>query len=595
MSQASADRRPLVVRVGRCALPVLLALGVGSLAEAQDVTRPAAVTGVAVARSGADVALSWSPVTVDATGQPETIDHYTVYRGTAPDFVPDRVGGSNRIGTPAASDFTDSGAAADGNDYYYRVGAVDVAGHESNVGPPLVTTPPVLSGEWTNTTIDVEWLPGQPVDAVASYRVYYGKKSGQYAFVQDVGLGTSLSLVGLQKFINWYIAVTALDANGNESAFSNEHIDAVSGVVRLRAHDKDELCWGTVDCVPTDPSKVLRSDGFQLMVPAEFPEGDWVSVSVMLTVESRLCIPPNQGTITKCGAGNPCVSPPCNGGYNPCGDPWDRLVQLFLVLDDCIEAGGSCITPANLELIHAVTPFGTDAPPTAGSGVVPPRTYTMDVTPFASLLTGTKHVGVEIVHFVQKGWWVTVDFTFSERPEQASAEPPAAGVEVIGFSDAPIPTKSVSVPAGATQVKARIFTTGHGGGLFCDGGVNNAKACVNNAQCPGGVCNPCDEFCHRTNQLLLNGSPIWQVVPFRTDCSPSGTPCSQWNACGFPSCTFPRAGWCPGYIACHKNPPCDNDVDLTSLIAPGGTYDFDYTVTPKNGSWPVSVVLYWYE
>ena len=26
-----------------------------------------------------------------------------------------------------------------------------------------------------------------------------------------------------------------------------------------------------------------------------------------------------------------------------------------------------------------------------------------------------------------------------------------------------------------------------------------------------------------------------------------------------------------------------------------GTYDVDYNVTPRNGSWPVSVVVYWYE
>ena len=61
------------------------------------------------------------------------------------------------------------------------------------------------------------------------------------------------------------------------------------------------------------------------------------------------------------------------------------------------------------------------------------------------------------------------------------------------------------------------------------------------------------------------------------------------------SCTFPRAGWCPGYIACHHNAPCDNDIDVTGSLIPGGSYDIDYTITPKNGSWPVSVVVYWYE
>ncbi len=157
-----------------------------------------------------------------------------------------------------------------------------------------------------------------------------------------------------------------------------------------------------------------------------------------------------------------------------------------------------------------------------------------------------------------------------------------------------MPTRQVSVPATATDVKARVFTTGHGGSLFCDGGTNDAQSCTSSADCPGGVCNPCDEFCHRTNQLRAGGVPFWEVVPWRTDCN-AAPGCSTWNACGFPSCTFPRAGWCPGYIACHQNPPCDQDIDVTGDLLPGGVYDLDYIVTPQNGSWSVSVVLYWYE
>jgi hypothetical protein len=113
--------------------------------------------------------------------------------------------------------------------------------------------------------------------------------------------------------------------------------------------------------------------------------------------------------------------------------------------------------------------------------------------------------------------------------------------------------------------------------------------------CPGGVCNPCDEFCHRENQILVGGTPVWAVTPWRTDCNPNPPICSDWNACGYPSCTFSRAGWCPGYVACHENAPCDNDLDFTPELPPGASYDVDYLVTPLNGSWPISLVLYWYE
>jgi len=451
----------------------------------------------------------------------------------------------------------------------------------------------VLSGFWTSTTIELDWTAaGAPAD-VDSYRVYYGKAPGDYLFVDDVGTSLSHSLSGLQTLVNWYFVVAAVDVNGNETIFSNEHIDAVDGTVTIRAHDGDELCWGAAGCTPTDPFKVQRRDGWQLMIPTSFPEGDWTSIEVSLTMESRLCNPPAQGTISKCGPGNPCVDPPCNGGYNPCGDPWDRTAHLFLVLDDCISGGGTCITHDNLELIRAITPFGTDAPAPDGTGVIPPRVLTMDITPYASLLQGMKHVGVEIGHFVQKGHWVTVDFTFTERLDLASPKPPADGIEIIGFGGYTGVEKQVSVPATATDVKMRLFTTGHGGATYCDGGTNNAQPCSGGADCPGGVCNPCDEFCHRENQIKVNGGPRWRHSPWRTDCN-AGT-CSNWNACGFPSCTFPRAGWCPGYIACHHDAPCDNDLDFTNFMPGGSIYDIDYDVRPVNGNWSVSLVMYWYE
>jgi hypothetical protein len=576
-----------ILRGSRClACAAAVAAGSSGTVPAADVTRPAEVAGLVAAHNGDDVDFAWTPVTLDAAGNAETVDHYRVYRAEAPDFVPDKAGGANRIGTSATAEFTDVDAATNAATYFYLVSAVDADGNESDTKTPLVAAPPVLSGFWTDTTIEVAWTPAEPSGEVVGYKVYYGNASGQYLFADDVGLVTSHSLTGLAKFVNWYVAVTAVDANGNESAFSNEHVDAVAGVVRLKAHDEEELCWGAANC-PPGPGRIQRNDGWQILVPVAFPEGDWTRITVTYTLDSRLCTPPAQGTTTKCGDTNP-------GGYNPCGDPWDRIAHLFLVLDDCIEAGGSCVTNDNLELMRAITPFGTDAEPPDGTGVVPPRKLTLDITPFAPLLTGTRYLGADIVHFVQAGWWVSVDFTFSERPESASPKPPAAGFQIVGFAGAPLPTRQVTIPPEATSVVARVFTTGHGGSLFCDGGPNNALPCTVQAQCPGGVCNPCDEFCHRTNRLIVDGTPAWQFQPWRSDCSP-GPSCSTWNACGFPSCTFPRAGWCPGYIACHQNPPCDQDIDVTGALAPGGTYDVDYDVVPMNGSWPVSVVVYWYE
>src|SRR5678815_3849119 len=77
-------------------------------------------------RSGNDLLLTWTPVTTDIYGKPETVAQYEVFRGTTPDFVPS---GANRIGTPASASFLDVGAlAAAAPRYHYLVRARDVDG-----------------------------------------------------------------------------------------------------------------------------------------------------------------------------------------------------------------------------------------------------------------------------------------------------------------------------------------------------------------------------------------------------------------------------------------------------------------------------------
>lgn len=597
------SRRTLVSSIRRArgfriifVLSGVLAGLLGPAALAQDVVGPASVSQLLVERSGDDLVLTWDEVVTDAAGQPETVDVYRVYRGLSPDFVPDADGGSNRIGEAALPEFTDVGAASDGVDYYYLVSAVDAAGNESNTKAPSVSVPPVLSGTWTETGIDLSWTDAQPIENVNGYRVYCGRASGDYERVDDVGLVNSYLVDGLEENVVWYCAVTAVDLAGNESAFSNEHQDVVAGRLDIRAHDDDELCWGAGNCTPADPGKVQRADGFQLLVPVEFPPGDWTSVTMTFTMDSKLC---------KRDDPHYCAGPP----WNPCGDPWDRTAHVFVVLDDCIEGGGSCITHDNIELMRAITPFGTDAPEPDGYGRVPPRSLDIDLTPLAPVLIGERrYIGAHIGHYTPKGWWVTVDFHLSKRPEDASPEPPADGIEPLFFGGAAPPTDTVSVPADATQVVTRLFTTGHGGNARCDGGSNDGAACEGAADCPGGSCGNCDEFCHRTNQIIVDGMPVWEYTPWRNCCYPrdsfecqvfgfGGDGCTEWNTCGFPSCSYARAGWCPGEIACHYNldEGCDQDLDMTEHLPPGGTYDVDYDVLVNTGSWTISLVLYWYD
>ncbi|NJN64561.1 MAG: hypothetical protein HC882_06535 [Acidobacteria bacterium] len=323
-------------------------------------------------------------------------------------------------------------------------------------------------------------------------------------------------------------------------------------------------------------------------MPVDFPEGEWTRVLLTFTADAGLY----NDVPDKCGSNNP--------GWNPGGDPWDRTASVYLVEDDCVDTGATCFGRlGNVELLRTITPFGTDdkrPPEGRGSGVVPARTWTFDITPLVPLLEGRKYIGVFIGVFVSAGWDTYVRFDFSERADEASPEPPADGVAKVFFHDGGNLAQSfpVTIPASATQVKARVFTTGHGGNQFCDGGSRNGLSCAGG--CPGGSCQNCDEFCHRENQILINDVVRWSQVPWRDDCSPGSIfACQSWNACGWPSCTFSRAGWCPGYIACHKSGTCDQDIDFTQWLTPGATHQLRYNIPVLNGSWTKSVIVYWYE
>ena len=57
---------------------------------------------------------------------------------------------------------------------------------------------------------------------VAGYIIYYGWQSRSYHYDVDVGDHKSVTISGLAENVRYYFAVTAYDAEGNESAFSQE-------------------------------------------------------------------------------------------------------------------------------------------------------------------------------------------------------------------------------------------------------------------------------------------------------------------------------------------------------------------------------------
>ena len=63
---------------------------------------------------------------------------------------------------------------------------------------------------------------GSALTDLAGYRLYSGTASAAYGAPIDVGNMTEYHVTGLSSGVRYYFTVTAYDASGGESVFSNE-------------------------------------------------------------------------------------------------------------------------------------------------------------------------------------------------------------------------------------------------------------------------------------------------------------------------------------------------------------------------------------
>jgi hypothetical protein len=87
----------------------------------------------------------------------------------------------------------------------------------------FASTPEVRAAEVT-----LAWDPN-PEPSVQGYRVYFGKASGFYTNVLDVGNRTDCVIPGLDAGTTYFFACTAYSATGDESNFSGEIVYATDG------------------------------------------------------------------------------------------------------------------------------------------------------------------------------------------------------------------------------------------------------------------------------------------------------------------------------------------------------------------------------
>lgn len=70
-------------------------------------------------------------------------------------------------------------------------------------------------------SLTLGWNPS-PSPEIVGCHLYYGTVSGEYTNTVVVGNVTTVTVLGLSSGVTYYFAITAMDASGQESDFSNE-------------------------------------------------------------------------------------------------------------------------------------------------------------------------------------------------------------------------------------------------------------------------------------------------------------------------------------------------------------------------------------
>ena len=89
-----------------------------------DIWPPASPYITEAEKSGNHAVLYWNTVTTDTLNNPDSVDHYIIYRNTSPSFIP---GSADSIGVVYAPEttFVDSNVLSGTQDYYYLITAID--------------------------------------------------------------------------------------------------------------------------------------------------------------------------------------------------------------------------------------------------------------------------------------------------------------------------------------------------------------------------------------------------------------------------------------------------------------------------------------
>ena len=239
-----------------------------------------------------------------------------------------------------------------------------------------------------SATVSLAWNPS-PSPTVVGYNVYYGTASLAYTYEQSAGGATNATVSGLLPGTTYYFGVTALDAAGEESTFSNEVSYTAPGTAPSVPNPSNQ---GVTGNSPSNSSP--SNSGLPLQPGTPGPgTGPIISSIADQVVDENSTLAPLPFTVTdaqfppsslsfSATSSNPVLVPAASIGFS--GDGTDELVSVSPALG---QVGSTSITLSvsdgtvsnSTTFVLTVTPPPGIAltSPQTGSGFVAPATITL--------------------------------------------------------------------------------------------------------------------------------------------------------------------------------------------------------------------------
>jgi hypothetical protein len=149
------------------------------LVEADKLDTPASVSDLSVNQPGSDTILTWTGISTDTGGGRELVTHYSIYRGSEPDFTPDD--GDNKIddvypptfgSTDNTFTYTDSGMMSEADNYYIvRSYGASGSSNDSNPESPTAVSVSSFKASATFGQVSLFWQTASEID-ILGFNIY---------------------------------------------------------------------------------------------------------------------------------------------------------------------------------------------------------------------------------------------------------------------------------------------------------------------------------------------------------------------------------------------------------------------------------------